>query len=161
MSILQPFKKQNQLTNRPENDLFYSLQTDVNRLFNSFFNEFEIDLPSQKSKNIWAPRIDLRETANAFIITADLPGTKKEDIHVNINENILTIKGERKSENHSESDKHYISERYHGQFERSFALPQKSIDKEKISAEMKNGELIINIAKSPEVQKEVRKIEIR
>ncbi|BBH54200.1 Hsp20/alpha crystallin family protein [Fluviispira sanaruensis] len=161
MSILQPFKKQNQLTNRPENDLFYSLQTDVNRLFNSFFNDFEIDLPSQKSKNLWAPRIDMRESAHSFIITADLPGIKKEDINVNIHDNILTIKGERKSETHNESDKHYISERYHGQFERSFSLPQRSIDKEKISAEMKNGELTINIAKIPEAQKEVRKIEIR
>ncbi|KAB8028144.1 Hsp20/alpha crystallin family protein [Fluviispira multicolorata] len=161
MSILQPFKKQNQITNRPENDLFYSLQTDVNRLFNSFFNDFGIDSTQQQSKGIWAPRIDMKENANSYIISADLPGIRKEDININIHDNILTIKGERRSETHNENDKHHVKERYYGQFERSFSLPQRHIDKEKVSAEMKNGELTVTLTKLPDAQKEVRKIEIR
>lgn len=161
MSILQPFKKSTVLGNRPENDLFYSLQTDVNRLFNSFFSEFVGSDELSSTRPIWAPRVDIKETAQSYIITADLPGAKKEDINISVHDNILTIKGERKSETQKNVEKQHINERFYGVFERSFTLPQKYIDLEKVSAEMQNGELKITITKVPESQKEIRKIEIK
>ena len=103
----------------------------------------------------------IQKTNSEIIIAADIPGAKKEDIDVSIINNILTIKGERKFEENINSEKSHIRERFYGSFERSFSLPEGMINKENVSAEMNNGELIVKLQKLAETQKDTRKINIK
>lgn len=155
------FNKFPSLINRNDNDSFHSLQTEMNRLFSNVFNDNQMSTYSS-SKMPWSPRVDMKETNNEVIIAADIPGARKEDIEVTLADNILTIKGERHSEEFSKNnDKGYFKERFYGHFERSFSIPDGFVDENSISAEVKNGELIVTLKKIPESKKEVRRIQIK
>ncbi len=104
----------------------------------------------------WHPRVDIAEQDNAFEITAELAGVPKEDIKVSLNNNVLTISGERKSE--VEDKKHHRVERFYGSFSRSFSLPE-NVDESAIKAENKDGILKLTLPKS-EVKDKQRQIEI-
>ena len=97
----------------------------------------------------WTPRVDVREEASRFVILADLPGIDPADIEVQMDRNVLTLKGERKSEAQDEGAKFTRVERRHGRFERRFTLPE-SADAEGISASGKHGVLEISIPKKAE-----------
>lgn len=97
----------------------------------------------------WTPRVDVREEASRFVILADLPGIDPADIEVQMDRNVLTLKGERKSETQDEGAKFTRVERRHGRFERRFTLPE-SADAEGISASGKHGVLEISIPKKAE-----------
>lgn len=97
----------------------------------------------------WAPRVDVREEPSRFVILADLPGIDPSAIEVQMDKNVLTLKGERKSETKEDGAKFTRVERRHGSFERRFTLPE-SADAEGISAAGKNGVLEISIPKKPE-----------
>lgn len=99
----------------------------------------------------WIPLVDIKEEAKQFVIYADLPGVNPEDIDVQMDKGILTIKGERRLESQRDSDSESFSriERRHGSFHRRFALPD-SADPEGISASGHNGVLQIVIPKRPE-----------
>ncbi len=154
------FKKQSQLSPRTGNDGFLTLQTEINRLFNSVFNDSPFGSIATKN-NMWTPHVDIKETNTEIIIAADIPGAKKEDIDISIVNNILSIKGERKFEENISNEKSHIRERFYGSFERSFSLPEGMINKENVSAEMNNGELIVKLQKLAETQKDTRKINIK
>lgn len=97
----------------------------------------------------WMPRVDIKEEANQFVLFADIPGVNPEDIEVQMDKGMLTIKGERSEEQVSESENFSRIERRHGSFHRRFALPD-SADPEGISASGHNGVLQITIPKRPE-----------
>ncbi len=99
----------------------------------------------------WAPTVDLRETDEAFILTAELAGLNKKDIEISLEEDTLTLSGERKFEKESENDNYHRVERSYGQFRRSFSLPN-TIEGDKVSAKFTNGLLTLTIPKSPAVQ---------
>lgn len=71
----------------------------------------------------WAPSADISETDKEFLVRAELPAVKKEDIEVTVDNDIITIRGERKQEQEDKSEKHHRVERFYGSFERSFSLP--------------------------------------
>lgn len=98
----------------------------------------------------WVPRVDVREEADRFVILADLPGVDPAGIEVQMDKNVLTLKGERKSETKEDGAKFTRVERRYGSFERRFTLPE-SADAEGISAAGKNGVLEISIPKKPEL----------
>ena len=93
------------------------------------------------------PSVDINESSDTFIIKADLPGIKKSDIEVKIEENVLILNAERKIDKKNVNEKYHFSERRSGTFSRSFKLP-KSVKEEKISADFDNGVLSINITKA-------------
>ena len=97
----------------------------------------------------WTPRVDVREKKDHYLIEADLPGVSKEDIKLEVDKNVLTISGERKSEEKEENDGYTRVERYFGKFERSFTLPE-NMKTEKIDAEYKDGTLKVNLPKPVE-----------
>lgn len=101
----------------------------------------------------WTPSVDIKEEAERFVIRADLPGIDPQDIEIQMDKNILSIKGERSVENvvegTAESGRYARIERRHGSFHRRFALPE-SADAEGISASGRNGVLEIVIPKKPE-----------
>jgi HSP20 family protein len=94
------------------------------------------------------PAVDIEETEKAFLIKADLPGLKKEDIKITIEDNQLTISGERSKTEKSETEHYKHFERLQGSFSRSFLLPD-SINEENVSAKYENGVLMLTVKKVP------------
>ena len=94
----------------------------------------------------WNPKVDIFEEADNIVMTADLPGVEKDNIAIDVNGRVLTVKGERSSDNEVKEDNYYRRERSYGKFERSFTLPAET-DSEKIKAEYKDGVLTLNIPK--------------
>lgn len=105
----------------------------------------------------WAPAVELTEENGGYRLTAELPGIRREDVEITLEDNVLTLKG-KKEEEKEEKDKHYhLSERRYGEFQRSFLLPR-SVATDAIRAEMKDGVLTLFL---PKMQEAVgRKIEI-
>lgn len=106
----------------------------------------------------WAPRADMSETDNEIVVNIDLPGLSKQDITVNMQENNLTISGERKKESTTKEPGYIRQERFYGKFHRSFLIPQ-AVKENQINASFKDGVLSIHV---PKVEKtKPHKIEIK
>jgi HSP20 family protein len=99
----------------------------------------------------FAPAFDVKETADAYVFKADLPGVKEADLDIQLTGNRLTISGRRESEERREGETWYAVERSSGGFTRSFTLPE-GADGEHVSAELKEGVLLLTLPKKPEVQ---------
>jgi HSP20 family protein len=95
----------------------------------------------------WSPLVDITEDDKEYVIKAEIPEMKKEDIKVNVNEDVLTISGERKYEKEEKGKKYHRVERAYGSFMRSFTLPEDA-DAAKVSAEYKDGVLKVHLPKS-------------
>jgi len=99
----------------------------------------------------WAPAIDMFEKDVKFVVKAELPGMKEEDIDVSVIGNTLTIKGERKTESEVKEDDYYYSERSYGSFSRSIEIPS-NVDTQKIEANYGDGVLEIGLPKTSEAK---------
>ena len=106
------------------------------------------------------PSVNTREGESAYHVEVDLPGVKKEDISVDIKDNILTISGERQTKEEVKEDDYYKVESSYGKFERSFTLPE-NVDSENIHAETEDGVLEVVIPKLEKPEDKPRKIEIK
>ena len=106
----------------------------------------------------WAPRVDIKEEAERFLIRADVPGVDPRDIEVSVEDGVLTISGERKTESRDEQDGWTRVERHSGRFHRSFTLPE-TVDAEGVTAKGEHGTLEIVIPKIAKVQP--KKIEVK
>jgi HSP20 family protein len=124
--------------------LLSQLQKELSRSFTNLGNEF-----GEGSLLIaeWMPAVDVKEDENKFVIHADIPGVKPEDIEVNLEGGMLTIKGEKHSESKTEKEGYKRVERTQGTFYRRFSLPGASTDSETVSAKFKNGVLELTIPK--------------
>src|SRR3712207_827272 len=127
----------------------------MNRLFNTAFDAPAPGNGGQARR--WVPAIDLLETQEHFVLRADLPGMREEDVSIELEDNVLTVSGERKAEHEDRQEGYYRVERAFGSFSRSLTLP-KGIDPESVAAEFANGVLEVRIPK-PEERKP-RKISI-
>jgi HSP20 family protein len=113
-------------------------------------------LPSSQSQELittgdWSPRVDISETDNEFVIKAEIPEVKKEDVKVSVDNGVLTVRGERKQEKEEKGKKFHRVERYYGSFVRSFTLPD-NVDGTKIKASFKDGMLNVQIPKTAEAK---------
>ena len=122
--------------------LLNSLQRE---LYNPEYSNLENDDATVATAN-WAPSVDISENDNAFTLLADIPGVKPDDIEISMEKGVLTIKGERSSENVDEGENYRRVERESGQFYRRFTLPD-SADADKIEAKSEHGVLKITIPK--------------
>jgi len=104
------------------------------------------------------PDFDLKETGDAYVFKADLPGVKESDLEVSLTGNRLTISGKREEENRQESDRYFTYERSYGSFTRTFTLPG-GLDEEHVQAELKDGVLSVMVPKAAGAQS--RRIEIK
>ncbi|MDE2461005.1 MAG: Hsp20/alpha crystallin family protein [Gammaproteobacteria bacterium] len=129
--------------------LVNQLQGEVNRLFDRGFVGQDRD--SSLTASDWVPAVDIKEEDNRFLIHADVPGVDPKDIEITMEDGILTLKGERKSETREERDGYRRVERVSGQFFRRFTLPD-TADAEGVSAKGVNGVLEISIPKQPKAQ---------
>lgn len=124
------------------------LQEEIKQVFDRFFGETDTDSSSVVTSQ-WVPRVDIKEEPERFVIFADLPGVDPNQIEVNMDKGMLSIRGERHSEERTESERYSRVERAHGVFYRRFALPE-SANPEGIQAAGRNGVLEITIPKRPE-----------
>lgn len=124
------------------------LQDEIKQVFDRFFGDEEAD-QSNVVTSQWTPRVDVKEEDKRFVILADIPGVDPKDIDVSMDKGILTIRGERQSENTEQNGTLTRVERSYGAFYRRFALPD-SADADGISATGKHGVLEISIPKKPE-----------
>jgi HSP20 family protein len=132
-----------------------SLQSDMNRLFNAFF-----DAPAAgngASIRRWVPAMDLVETEDHFVLRADLPGLSEDDVSIELEDNVLTLSGERRAEHDDREEGYYRVERAAGTFARSLTLPE-GIDPDAVEATFDRGVLEVRIPK-PE-QRKPRKVAI-
>src|SRR3954451_25093419 len=125
-----------------------SLQTEMNRLFNTVF-----DAPATQGNGgtmrRWVPAMDLLETADHFVLRADLPGMTQDDVNIELEDSTLTVSGERKSEHEERQEGFYRVERAFGSFSRSLTLPH-GVDPDSVTANFDNGVLEIRIPKPEE-----------
>ena len=128
----------------------FGLRNRMNHLFDEFFSPVSRGDRDLSMWN-WDPVVDIYDNDDRIVIKAELPGIEKKDIAVDVKDRVLTLKGERSSDNEVKEEKYYCRERTFGKFERSFTLPT-DIDPEKIDANYKDGVLKIEIPK-PEEQK--------
>jgi HSP20 family protein len=124
-----------------------SLQGDMNRLFDRFF---EGRAPNGVSRR-WIPAMDLVETEDHLVLRGDLPGMTEDDVDIEIKDNVLTVSGERKSESEEKGEGYHRVERAFGSFSRSLTLPQ-GIDPGKVEAKFENGVLEVQIPKPAEAK---------
>ena len=99
----------------------------------------------------FAPRFDVKETKDAYLIKADLPGLADKDVEISVTGNVLTVSGQREDERQDEGDRYYMTERSYGRFTRSLSLPD-GADAENVKADLKDGVLSVKVPKRPEVQ---------
>lgn len=124
------------------------LQSDIDRLFQGRIGD------SKKGdwvKADWLPAVDIHEDKENFYFDVEAPGLDKKDFNISLNDRVLTIKGERKSEEKKEGKNYYRLERSYGQFTRSFELPE-TADTAKVDAEYKDGILKLKLSKKEEAK---------
>ena len=123
-----------------------SIQARLNRMFSD--RPFRGPDESELSFAEWAPAVDVQESEKEYVIKADLPEVKKEDVKVEYEDGVLTVEGERKLEKEDKGTKYHKIERDFGKFVRRFALPTE-VDGTKVSAEFKEGVLNVHLPKAP------------
>jgi len=126
-----------------------SIQSEMNRLFNNFF-----DTPTTTDGGRlrrWVPAMDLLENGDDYVLRADLPGVSEGDVNIELDDNVLTISGERQAAHEERKEGYYRVERAFGRFSRSLTLP-KGVDPEAVRGNLENGVLEVRIPK-PEQHK--------
>ena len=144
-----------------EADPILNFRTSLERLFEDFTTNFE-DLapsPSGQTLRLFTPRLDLQEDDNKIVLTAELPGLRDSDVQVELNRDYLTIKGEKKSFQEDLNKNGIHCERTFGAFERTIRLTSE-INRDKTDASVKDGVLTVNLPKTHEGKKEVKRIPV-
>lgn len=138
----------------PFRDLI-TLREKMNRLFEDAFaaRGEEKDLMA----STWTPSVDIYETENEVVLTAEVPGIEDKNIEIKIEDNTLSIKGERMLEKETKEENYHRIERAYGTFYRSFTIPH-NVDQDKIQAEHESGVLKITMPKKPELKPQKVKI---
>jgi len=124
-----------------------SLQGDMNRLFDRFFDNRTANGTSRR----WIPAMDLVETEEHLVLRGDLPGLTEDDIDIEIKDNVLTVSGDRKAESEEKGEGYHRVERAFGNFSRSLSLPQ-GIDPDRVEAGFDKGVLEVRIPKPAEAK---------
>lgn len=119
------------------------------KFYNTLFTPLSERSETQEYK--WTPTADITETDDSFEVRAELPGVTKDDVHISVKDNLLTIKGEKRQEKTDDSKDYRRVERRYGNFERKFTLPPK-VEADSIKAEFKDGVLTLSIPKPEEAK---------
>ncbi|MFN4281617.1 MAG: Hsp20/alpha crystallin family protein [Alphaproteobacteria bacterium] len=138
---------------------FLSLHREVNRLFDDVFRDSR--LPALSSPSFFSagwPNVEISETEKEIKVTAEIPGLEEKDVEVLLDDGVLTLKGEKRSE--TEDKEKQFSERFYGRFERRIPLGIE-VEEDKVHARFKNGVLSVVLPKSAKAQTQVKRIQIK
>ncbi len=141
---------ENSLTRTPKAHVFSTREPFhglFDRVFDNFWNDSDFVAGGEAGRRTWVPAVDIFESDESFVATADLPGLKKDDIDVSIEDNVLTVSGERKFEKGGDEGTFRRVERSYGSFRRSFTLPR-GVDPSKVGAKFEDGVLTLTLPKS-------------
>jgi len=139
---------------------FGEIDSVFNRLMPSMFIRLPIRTAGVNGDNLqWGPSADISETDREFVIRAELPAVKKEDVKVMVDDGMLTIEGDRKQKKEDENEKIHRVESFYGHFVRSFSLPE-SVDENAIHCESKDGVLIVHIPKAQSQKHQPKQIKV-
>jgi HSP20 family protein len=133
----------------------FSLQEQINRLFNEAFDRSS----DEANLTVWAPAVDIYETEHELVVKVDLPEIKPEELDIRVENNILTLRGERKFEKQVNEDNYLRVERSYGSFSRSFSLSH-TVNTEAIKADYKNGVLTLSIPRREEAKPKQIKVRV-
>ena len=122
-----------------------TLQDRMNRLFEEGNGDSRGGEPP--ATRAWSPAVDIHETENQIVVKAEVPGMEREDIELGLENNVLTLKGDRRFEKDTTEENYHRIERAYGTFSRSFSIPS-VVDEDKISADYKEGVLTITLPKT-------------
>jgi HSP20 family protein len=125
-----------------------SLRKEMDRLFERFVEPVWSEMPTLGE---WEPKLDVTETKDSVIVKAELPGVEQKDIAVSLQDEVLTVKGEKESEKDEKDKQYHRVERSHGAFYRAIRLPV-AVEAGKVTATFKDGVVIITLPKAPEAK---------
>jgi HSP20 family protein len=151
-----------------QRDIFSAMRDEMDRMLERFehgwphFERGWSRLPSllRGEGAMTVPELDVRESTDAIVVEAELPGVDEKDVNVTLKDGVLTIKGEKKHETEQKGESYHMMERSFGSFERSIRLPD-SVDETKVEAKFDKGVLSVTAAKRPEAVKAERRIQIK
>jgi HSP20 family protein len=158
---LIPRRTRNEVAD-PMRDPFFSFRSQMDRLFDDFFSDTgRFVAPAGRSffgTANW-PSIEVNETDTEYRITAEVPGLEEKDINLSLKDNMLTISGEKRSENQQDDKTRRVSEHFYGRFERTIPFDTE-VDADKVAAKFKSGLLTVILPKNPKAQDKGRRIQI-
>ncbi len=139
---------------------FYDPVSEMNRVFDNMLGGLMRRSGGQQRAEVaeWAPAIDVVTEDGDLVIKAELPGVKQEDVDITLQDNVLTVSGQRKAEQEEERGGYYVRERRYGSFSRSLTVPE-GVDESKIHARYENGVLEVTVEGAAQVQ-EPKRIQI-
>lgn len=140
-------------------DPFTSLQREVDRLFDDF-TRGGFFAPASESEVAITPRVDVSESDSTIEVDVELPGVDEKDVEVTLNDNILTIKGERKHEREEKKKDFHLVERSYGSFARSLSLPFE-VDTDAVKANFSKGVLKVTLPKPPAAKAKTQRIQVK
>ena len=141
-------------------DPFADVDTLFNRLMPSAFLRPALAPGGNGKKFEWSPSADISETDKEYLIRAELPAVKKEDVQVTLDQGVITIKGERKQQTEDKNEKFHRIESFYGSFARSFSLPE-NINADAIRCESKDGILSVHIPKTETQKQQPKQISVQ
>ncbi len=154
-----PFRKKSIPVKREESNPFALLRKEMDELFDNFFQGFDLE-PFGGRLGAFSPDIDVVENDREIKIKAELPGMDEKDIEVSINEDTLTIRGEKKEEQEDKGKDYYRMERSYGSFTRTIPLPVE-VETDKAEAKFKKGVLTVTLPKTAKAVEGTKKIAVK
>ena len=139
-----------------------AMRAEMDRVFDSFLGHGSVRFPwlaGAENNDAVMPSIDVRESETEFVVEAELPGMDEKDVSVTLNNGVLTLKGEKKSEREEKKNDYHLTERSYGSFQRSFEVAD-TIDADKVKAGFERGVLKVTLPKRPEAVKAEMRIPI-
>jgi len=148
----------------PMRDPFFNFRSQMDRLFDDFFSDFGSNrMLSPATRSFFGganwPSIEVNETDNEYRVTAEIPGMEEKDINLSLKDNMLTISGEKRSEQSQDDKTRRHSEHFYGRFERVIPF-ETEVDADKVAAKFKSGLLTVILPKNPKAQDKGRQIQI-
>lgn len=156
---LVPFGKKSVPVRREEEKPFALLRREIDSLFDNFFRGFDIE-PFESRMGAFTPQVDVTENDKEIKISAELPGMDEKDIDLSLQNDMLTIKGEKKEEKEDKGKDYYRMERSYGSFIRTIPLPVE-VETDKVEARFKKGVLSITLPKTAKAVAETKKIAVK
>ncbi len=133
------------------------VRKEMDQIFGEFFGRTPSKMAAAEA--VWSPLVDIHETNDSFLLKAELPGVKQEDLQVSVEGDALTLKGERKHETEIKEEQYHRIERSYGRFERVILLPS-IVDPEGVKATCRDGVLEIQLPKREEAKPKAVKVEV-
>src|SRR5690349_24290169 len=142
-------------------DPFADMDSMFNRMLSGNFARWpRVTLGTEDGRRLeWAPSADISETDKEYLIRAELPAVRKEDVRVTVDEGMITIEGERKQHKEDKNEKMHRIESFYGHFTRSFSLPE-SVDENSIRCDSKDGVLTVHIPKAQTQKHQPKQIKV-